>query len=96
MPPMEEAMEMARARFGLQLADSVRIERADFGWIARVEERNAADGLIGHLVLAIGPGVAQCHFHPAGSSAHVRRAHLAWLDNTSRRSDDHVGPASFT
>lgn len=93
---MDEALRHARDRFGEQLADSVLMERADFGWIARVEERDAADGRIGHSVLAIGPQVSQSRFYPAGPSARVRRAHLAWLDNLDRISADIGGPPSFS
>ena len=93
---MDEALRLARSRFGPQLADSVRLERADFGWIARVEELDLADGLIGHSVLAIGPDGTRERFYPAGPSAGVRRAHLAWLENVARIPAEAPGPASFT
>ena len=93
---MDEATRVARERFGPQLADWVRMERADFGWIARVEEPDAGDGLIGHPVLAVGPNLGQARFYPAGPSARVRRAHLAWLDNTSRLAGAGDGPSSFS
>lgn len=92
---LEEAMQVARERFGPALAGSVHLERADFGWIARVEEIDASDGRIGHLVLAIGPALTQVRFYPAGPSARVRRAHLAWLDNLARVPTDLPGPPSF-
>ena len=93
---IEEARKVAMERFGVQLADSVRVERADFGWIARVEEVAAADGRIGHSVLAIGPAGTRARFYPAGPSARVRRAHLAWLENLERFPGDLGGPPSFT
>lgn len=93
---IDEALQLARSRFGPQLADSVRLERADFGWIARVEELDLADGLIGHSVLAIGPDGTRDRFYPAGPSARVRRAHLAWLENVARLPTEAPGPASFT
>ena len=91
----DEAIRLAGERFGPQLAGSVRLERADFGWIARVEELDLADGLIGHPVLAIGPGTTQARFYPAGPSARVRRAHLAWVDTLARIPADRSGPPSF-
>ena len=93
---MDEALAVARARFGPEFAESVLLERADFGWIARVEEIDASDGRIGHSVLAIGPGASQVRFYPAGPSARIRRAHLAWLDNLARLPADPVGVRSFS
>lgn len=92
---LEDAMRVARERFGPELADTVHLERADFGWIARVDEVVMPDGRIGHSVLAIGPDTTQARFYPAGPSARVRRAHLAWLDNLSRMPTDLPGPPSF-
>lgn len=92
----EEALALARVRFGPQLADSVHLERADFGWIARVEEVQAADGLIGHAVLAVGPQLAHARFYPAGPSARVRRSHLAWLDTCTPVATDPTVPPSFS
>ena len=96
MVAFSDAMRLARERFGPALAESVHLERADFGWIARVEEIDASDGRIGHSVLAIGPDIAQTRFHPAGPSARIRRAHLAWLDNLTRLHTDPVGTRSFS
>jgi len=96
MVSQEEAMRVARERFGAEFAESIHLERADFGWIARVEEWSAADGRIGHSVLAVGPARDQTRFYPAGPSARVRRAHLAWLDNCSRLAADASGHPSFS
>lgn len=93
---MEEALQLARTRFGPELAASVRLERADFGWITRVEELDVADGRIGHAVLAMGPRSDQARFYPAGPSARVRRSHLAWLDNLSKMPAEVPGPRSFS
>ena len=93
---MEEALAVAQARFGPGFAGSVLLERADFGWIARVEEIDASDGRIGHSVLAIGPEASQARFYPAGPSARIRRVHLAWLDNLARLPADPAGVTSFS
>ena len=93
---LEEALRIARVRFGPELAGSVRLERADFGWIARVEELDLADGLIGHAVLAIGPTPTETRFYPAGPSARIRRLHLAWIDTLARIPRDEAGPPSFS
>ena len=93
---LDEALAIARQRFGPGLARVVRLERADFGWIARVEELDAGDGLIGHPVLAIGPNPDQARFYPAGPSAVVRRLHLGWLDTLARLPEDPAGPPSFS
>ena len=92
----DKALHIARERFGPQLADSVRLERADFGWIARVEELDLADGLIGHLVLAIGPEPHHVRRYPAGPSARIRRLHLAWITTVARIPADEAGPPSFS
>jgi hypothetical protein len=91
----DQAMQIARKRFGAKLADTVHLERADFGWIARVDEVVVSDGRIGHSVLAIGPDPMHAHFYPAGPSARVRRAHLVWLENLARVTTDVSGPPSF-
>jgi len=93
---LDDALGVARERFGPQLAEAVLIERADFGWIARVDEVVAADGQIGHEVLAIGPDPTHTRFYPAGPSARIRRAHLAWIDNLARVPNDPDGPPSFS
>lgn len=94
---LDEALRIARDQFGPQLADSVRLERADFGWIARVEELDLADGLIGHPVLAIGPERDHVRLYPAGPSARIRRLHLAWIDTLVRiPMDEAAGPPSFS
>jgi len=93
---LDDALATGRQRFGPGLARVVRLERADFGWIARVEELDADDGLIGHPVLAVGPNPDQARFYAAGPSATVRRLHLSWLETLDRLATDPIGPPSFS
>jgi hypothetical protein len=91
-----EAMELARGWFSDELSDWVRLERADFGWIARVEEPPIGPGdLIGQPVLAIGPDPGTVRDYPPMPSAQVRRHHLAWLEAASRTPEITDDPGSF-
>lgn len=98
-PPSEEqAWEIARAHFGEELVSWVRLERTDFGWMARVEEPPLGPGeVIGAPVLAIGPRPEDCRTYPPMSAPQLRRAHFAWLENVAAASEvESDGPASFS
>lgn len=92
-----EAVELARGWYRAELADWVRLERADFGWIARVEEPPIGPGdIIGHPVLALGPGPDDVRAYPPMPPARVRQQHLAWLDTTAKMPVVVNGPGSFS
>jgi hypothetical protein len=98
-PPSEEqAWEIARNHFGDDLASWVRLERTDFGWMARVEEPPLGPGtVIGADLLAIGPRAEDTRTYPPMSAPQLRRAHFAWLENVATASRmDSDGPASFS
>lgn len=81
----EEAWRIASSRFPDELVPWVRLERIEFGWIARVEEPPAGpEGLIGRDVLAIGPDSASSRFYPSMPPVHLRRLHQAWVETTER------------
>ena len=85
------------ARFPDDLAPWVRLERADFGWIARVEEPPAGpDGLIGRDVLAIGPEPGSSRFYPSMPPVQLRRLHQAWVDTSTRGWIDGEDDTSFS
>jgi hypothetical protein len=93
----EAAWQLAKDHFGPGLADWVRLERMDFGWLARVEEPPAGpEGLIGRDVLAIGPTPEVLRTYPAMPPPQLRHAHLSWLDAAARVVDDPDGPGSFS
>ncbi len=80
-----EAMELARNWHGEELSEWVRLERADFGWIARVEEPPIGPGeLIGQPVLALGPGPDDVRAYPPMPPTQLRQRHLAWLETRAR------------
>jgi hypothetical protein len=92
-----EARTLAEEWFQGELADWIRLERADFGWIARVEEPPIGPGdVIGQPVLALGPGHTDVRNYPAMPSAQIRQQHLAWLENVANAPDVVDGPESFT
>ena len=87
---------MARDWYGTELADWIRLERADFGWIARVEEPPIGPGeLIGQPVLALGPDPGNVRTYPPMPPAQLRQQHLAWLESMARMPEFVDGPASF-
>jgi hypothetical protein len=91
-----EAMELARGWFNDALADWIRLERADFGWIARVEEPPIGPGdLIGQPLLALGPTVTDVRDYPPMPSPQVRQQHLAWLEAAARTPENIDGSESF-
>jgi hypothetical protein len=93
----EAAWQLAKDHFGPGLADWVRLERMDFGWLARVEEPPAGpEGLIGRDVLAIGPTPEVLRTYPAMPPPQLRDAHLSWLDAAARVVDDPDGSGSFS
>jgi len=90
-----KAWELAGQHFGDDLADWVRLERTDFGWIARVEEPPIGPGdVIGQPVLVMGPEADQARFYPPMPPVRLRHAHKSWLETASRFTDVD-GPASF-
>lgn len=92
-----EAMELARDWYREELSDWIRLEQADFGWIARVEEPPIGPGeLIGQPVLALGPGPCDVRTYPPMPPARVRQQHLAWLETTARMPAVTNGPPSFS
>jgi hypothetical protein len=92
-----EAQALAQEWFGDELAGWIRLERADFGWIARVEEPPIGPGdVIGQPVLALGPGQTDVRNYPPMPSTQIRQQHLAWLENVANAPDVVDGPESFT
>lgn len=92
-----EAMELARGWFRAELEDWIRIERTDFGWMARVEEPPIGPGdIIGHPVLAVGPGPDDVRSYPPMPPAQLRQQHTAWIETRDRVPLIVDGPASFT
>jgi hypothetical protein len=92
----EDAWRVASDRFPDDLVPWVRLERADFGWIARVEEPPAGpDGLIGREVLAIGPDPDLSRFYPPMPPVQLRWRHQAWVETSQRSAEDGDGPPSF-
>jgi len=91
----EQAWELARDHFGGDLAPWVRLERADFGWMARVEEPPIGPGeTIGQPVLALGPEPSHIREYPSMPPVRLAHAHKAWLENNDRVTFDD-GPPSF-
>jgi hypothetical protein len=91
-----EAGKLAQEWFCEELEDWIRLERADFGWIARVEEPPIGPGeLIGRPVLAMGPGPKDVRSYPPMPPAQVRHHHLAWLEAMNRVPEKVDGPGSF-
>jgi hypothetical protein len=93
----KEAWQVAHERFPAELVPWVRLERADFGWIARVEEPpSGPDGLIGRDLLAIGPQPDSSRFYPSMPPFQLRRRHTSWLAQVERiRRDSEDGTEPF-
>lgn len=91
------AMDLAKGWFRAELEDWIRLERTDFGWMARVEEPPIGPGdIIGHPVLAVGPGPRDVRAYPPMPPAQLRQQHTAWIEARDRVPLSADGPSSFT
>jgi len=91
-----EAMALAKDWYRDELGDWIRLEQADFGWIARVEEPPIGPGdVIGQPVLALGPGPDDVRAYPPMPPPQLRQQHMAWLDVAIREPETVDGPESF-
>ncbi len=65
--------------------------------MARVEEPPIGPGdIIGHPVLAVGPGPDDVRSYPPMPAAQLRQQHTAWIETRDRVPLIVDGPASFT